>query len=141
MNLTIGKLASACGVGIDTLRYYERIGLVAPAKRTSNGYRVYTDDAVKRVRFIKRAQHLGFSLADVAALLDFGSTPDATAGDVLELTRAKIASLKDKIAELNELIAVVEQLAHECPGHDESARHCPILNHFTVEHTSDERGS
>lgn len=132
MSLTIGKLAKASEVGIDTLRYYERLRLLAPRNRTVSGYRVYDEEAVARVRFIKKAQGLGFSLRDIATLLRFGTAPAATAGDILALTRRKIAETEQKIAELVELKHVLERLADECPGEGASADACPILGHFNA---------
>jgi DNA-binding transcriptional MerR regulator len=131
--LTIGKLATATQVGIDTLRYYEGRKLLTPAARSPSGYRLYSQDAVARVRFIKKAQGLGFSLRDIAALLRFGSSQMATAGDVLAMTRKKIEQHKKKIAELVQLNDVLEQLAHDCPGEGATAEACPILDHFKVE--------
>lgn len=132
MSLTIGKLAKASAVGIDTLRYYERLRLLEPQKRTASGYRVYDPAAVARVRFIKKAQALGFSLRDIAKLLRFGTEPAATAGDILALTRRKIAETEQKIAELVELKQVLERLADDCPGEGASADACPILGHFNT---------
>ena len=81
--LTIGKLARASHVKIDTIRYYERQGLVSPEARTEAGYRLYNLESLRRVKFIRKAQGLGFSLTEIAQLLHFGVEQDATKADVL----------------------------------------------------------
>lgn len=125
--LTIGKLAQASNVQIDTIRYYERRGLLTPESRTPSGYRLYGLESLRRVKFIKKAQGLGFSLTEIAQLLHFGVDQDATKADVLRLTAQKIAEHKAKIGELEELQSTLAAVAELCDGDDSPARDCPIL--------------
>ncbi len=127
--LTIGKIADACDVKIDTLRYYERGGLVEPERRTSSGYRVYHPETIRRVKFIKKAQGLGFSLDEIRDLLDLHISDNATAADVLQATEGKIVEFKHKIQELEGIRAVLEDLAAQCPGTGPLSD-CPILDHL-----------
>ena len=125
--LTIGKLARASDVKVDTIRYYEREGLVTPESRTEAGYRQYGLESLRRVKFIRKAQGLGFSLTEIAQLLRFGGAQDATKADVLGLTAQKIEEQKKKIRELEELQQTLTQVAALCEGDDSPARECPIL--------------
>jgi len=125
--MTIGKLARASHVSIDTIRYYERQGLVAPEARTEARYRPYGLESLRQVMFIRKAQGLGFSLAEIARLLHFGGSQDATKSDVLGLTAQKIDEQKAKIRELEELLQTLTQVAALCEGDDSPAHDCPIL--------------
>ena len=125
--LTIGKLARASDVKVDTIRYYEREGLVTPESRTEAGYRQYGLESLRRVKFIRKAQGLGFSLTEIAQLLRFGGAQDATKADVLGLTAQKIEEQKKKIRELEELQQTLTQVAALCEGDDSPAHECPIL--------------
>ncbi|MBW9248469.1 MAG: MerR family transcriptional regulator, partial [Acidithiobacillus ferriphilus] len=84
--VTIGRLAREAGLAAETLRYYERIGLIQPVQRTRSNYRLYDVEAESRLRFIRRAQNLGFSLAEVKELLDIGSRVENDMGEVKALT-------------------------------------------------------
>lgn len=124
--LTIGKLAKATNASIDTIRYYERMGLVSPDARSAHDYRMYEESAINRLRFIKNAQHLGFSLSEIEKLLTFGTSKDSTAAEVLKLTEGKIQTHKNKIKELQKIQTVLIDLAKKCSG-DGPASECPIL--------------
>ena len=126
-NLTIGKLARQVGLGVETLRYYERRGLIAPRRRTESGYRLYHPDAGQRLRFIRRAQALGFSLDEVAELLALSDRPGASAAEVKRLTRAKIADIEARIRDLERMKSALAELEAHCPGHAGTAAQCPIL--------------
>jgi Zn(II)-responsive transcriptional regulator len=125
--LTIGKLAKQANVGVETLRYYERRGLLAPQRRTDAGYRLYDEDAGQRLQFIRRAQALGFSLNDVAELLSLSSRPSASAGQVKQLARAKIDDIEARIRDLERMKAALAALEDQCPGHAGTTAECPIL--------------
>ena len=125
--LTIGKLARASEVKIDTIRYYERQGLVAPEARTEAGYRLYGLESLRRVKFIRKAQGLGFSLTEIAQLLHFGVDQDATQADVLGLTAQKIEAHQASIRELEALRHTLVQVAERCAGDASPASECPIL--------------
>jgi Cu(I)-responsive transcriptional regulator len=124
--VTIGKLAKAIGIGAGTLRYYEQLGLLAPAQRTASGYRMYGEDAARRLRFIRRAQALGFSLEEIAELLALSDNPRAGAREVKKATRAKIADIEARIAALRRMKRGLEALDTRCTGHGPTAA-CPIL--------------
>lgn len=124
--LTIGKVAKRAGVGIDTLRYYERQGLIDPVDRTGSNYRVYEEDAILRVRFVKRAQELGFTLAEIKELLGLRADGDASCADVRDRARAKIANLVDRIRSLQAMRRALSKLADECVGEGPLSI-CPIL--------------
>jgi Zn(II)-responsive transcriptional regulator len=125
--LTIGKLARQVGLGVETLRYYERRGLIEPHRRTDSGYRLYHADAGQRLRFIRRAQALGFSLDEVAELLSLSDRPGASAAEVKRLTRAKIADIESRIRDLEQMKSALSELEVRCPGHAGTTADCPIL--------------
>jgi MerR family mercuric resistance operon transcriptional regulator len=112
--MTIGRLARAADVPTTTVRYYERIGLLAPAGRTSSNYRFYGDGALERLRFIRAAQSNGFTLDDVATLLAFRDRPDSVCGDVQKLIERRAADLERRIAELHDLRRTLTTILEEC---------------------------
>jgi MerR family transcriptional regulator, copper efflux regulator len=124
--LTIGEVAEQAGVHIETLRYYERRGLVAKPPRTLSNYRRYPRDAVKRVQFIKRAQVLGFSLKDIKELLSLRTAPEASCAEVRAHAAAKIKDINDKIASLTAMKHALSTLVRECSG-EGPLTECPIL--------------
>ena len=126
-NLTIGKLAKQAGLGVETLRYYERRGLLEPCHRTDSGYRVYDDDAQRRLQFIRRAQALGFSLDEIAELLNLSHQPDASAAQVKRLAQAKIDDIDARIEDLQRMRSALAELECRCPGSSATTRECPIL--------------
>ena len=121
--MTIGVLARAAGVGVETVRFYQRRGLLAEPGRPPGGVRRYSPDAVARLGFIRRAQEVGFTLDEVATLLRLGQTPNcrgarALAAQKLELVEARLRSLRRMRRSLRELIA-------QCDAGGE--RRCPII--------------
>lgn len=100
MGLHIGDLARAADVPVSTIRYYERIGLMRPARRSEAKYRLYNVEAVDEVRFIRRAQALGFTLPEIGGLLALSRSGKATCGEVLRLGRLHLAALDEKLAQL-----------------------------------------
>jgi len=125
--MTIGELAKACGVGVETIRFYERSGLVADPRRKGVGYRDYPEDAARRVRFIKQAQGLGFTLKEIADLLALRVSPRTTCADVRAKASAKIADIQEKVRTLRSYEAALQQLVAQCSGSDASSD-CPILD-------------
>ncbi len=123
----IGQIATKAGVNVDTLRYYERRGLVQAPKRSDAGYRIYDGAALSRVRFIKRAQSLGFSLNEVMELLEFDGSDEATAGDVMAVAERKIEACTTQIQELERLRSLLTAIVDECPGDESPSADCPIL--------------
>jgi MerR family transcriptional regulator, copper efflux regulator len=127
MGLKIGDVAERCGVNLQTIRYYEREGLLPEAPRLASGYRIFPESAVRRVRFIKRAQELGFSLAEIRELLSLRENPDADARNVRERAKAKVADIEEKIRALRGMIDALNTLAERCPGCGPLSE-CPILD-------------
>jgi MerR family transcriptional regulator, mercuric resistance operon regulatory protein len=134
-SLRIGDLASAAGVSPDTLRYYERRGLLRPSGRRASGYREYPPEAVGVVRFIKQAQALGFSLIEVEELLRLRSAAErpATALEAREVAVAKLRDIDAKVRQLDALRGVLADLVADCErtcGDGRAladARDCPII--------------
>jgi MerR family copper efflux transcriptional regulator len=124
--LTIGRLAKQSGIGAETLRYYERRGLLRPSQRTAAGYRLYQPEAAARLRFIRRAQALGFSLDEIGELLALSDDPGRSAAAVKRMTRAKIDDIQARIRDLERMKDGLAALETRCPGHG-STRDCPIL--------------
>ena len=130
--LSIGQLAKRAGVAIDTVRYYERNRLLAPAGRLASGYRRYGEAELKRLRFIRRAKTLGFSLADIRALLSLSDERNVT--KIRRAAEAKLNDIERRIAELERIGDGLRKLVAACPGHGR-AEACPILNALTQEET------
>ena len=124
--LTIGQAAKRAEVNIETIRYYERQGLIPPPPRRESGYRQYPADIVSRVRFIKRAQELGFSLNEVAELLSLRVGPNTTCGDVKKMADGKIAEIEGKIQTLERMKDALTRLVETCEE-GRQAEECPIL--------------
>lgn len=122
---SIGELAQRAGVAIDTIRYYERDGLLAPTERSAAGYRRYDDTGLKRLNFIRRAKALGFSLDDIRGLLALSAQADVA--EVRRTAQAKLDDIGRRIAELERVRAGLQALITACPGHGR-AETCPILN-------------
>jgi DNA-binding transcriptional MerR regulator len=128
--LHIGKVARAAGVNVQTLRYYERRRLLRPAGRASNGYRWYEAESVRLLRFVKRAQALGFSLREVQALLRLRQTRGVPCTQVRERAEQKIAEITAKERQLVAMRRALEKLAASCRT-ERSRRECPILEALT----------
>jgi MerR family transcriptional regulator, copper efflux regulator len=124
--LTIGDVAEQAQVHIETLRYYERRGLVATPPRSPANYRLYPEETVRRVRFIKRAQALGFFLNNIKALLSLRAAPEVGCADVRARAEAKIQDIDDKIASLSAMKAALSTLVAQCSGEGPLTA-CPIL--------------
>jgi Hg(II)-responsive transcriptional regulator len=125
--LRVGQVARAAGVRPDTVRYYEREGLLAPAPRRPSGYRAFPPDAVRRIRFIKRAQELGFTLQEIRELLELEARDETECAPVLEIARRKAARVREKIADLETILEALEELIHACT-HRRAGLRCPILD-------------
>jgi MerR family copper efflux transcriptional regulator len=129
-SMSIGQLARSAGVATDTVRYYERSGLLAPAARLASGYRRYGRAELKRLRFIRRAKALGFSLEDIAELLSLGERSDVAS--IRAVAARKQAQVDARIAELERVRDGLRILVAACPGHGR-AEACPILNALSGE--------
>ena len=124
--LTIGKLAKHTGFGIETLRFYERRGLIDEPARRPSGYRDYPPSVVKRLQFIQRSKELGFSLSEIGDLLSLRVDEDRTCNDVLEVANAKINEIGEKIIALKRMQSALESLASACTGEGPTGE-CPFL--------------
>lgn len=115
--LTIGRAAKQAGVGVETIRFYERRGLIEqPPKPSGKGYRRYPAQTIQRLRFIRRAQHLGFSLREIKELLDLRARPAATCPDMRQRARVKLAEIDRKISELTSIRQELGSAVEACPG-------------------------
>ncbi len=123
----MGRLARKVGLSAEAVRYYERLGLLAPASRSASNYRYYGVEAGRRLRFIRRAQALGFSLSEIAELLSLHTRPEADMGEVKRLARARITQIEARIMDLERMKAGLVSLTERCPGHG-SPVDCPILS-------------
>lgn len=134
--LTIGQLAKAAGIGVETVRFYEREGLLAKPPRRRSGYRQFPPDSVRRVLFIRRAKELGFTLKEIGELLSLRVDPSTTCADVRSMARAKIVDIDARMAELDRMKAALERLARSCRGQGPSSE-CPILDALDAEGKND----
>ena len=125
-NLTIGHLAKKANVNIETIRYYERRGLIPEPPRRESGYREYPLETVTRIRFIKRAKELGFSLKEILELLTLRVEPDTSSYEVKKRAEAKIADIEEKIETLQRMKETLARLVKRCDGCRPTSE-CPIL--------------
>ena len=125
--LTIGKLAALAEISADTLRYYEEEGLISPADRGANGYRLYDQDAVRRIRFIKQAQHCGFTLAEIRDLLALRTSDRACCDDVRKQASEKKLQLEHKIKAMKAMSKALDRLIADCTRKGRPVAECTIL--------------
>lgn len=124
--MNIGEAAKASGVSAKMIRHYEEQGFVPKARRTLSGYRIYRDDDVHVLRFIRRARDLGFSLNEIKVLLGLWANRRRASGDVKKLALKHVAELDAKIAEMQAMRRSLVDLAHHC--HGDHRPDCPILD-------------
>ncbi|MGF9692918.1 Cu(I)-responsive transcriptional regulator [Rhizobium sp. 0TCS1.26] len=123
--MNIGEASEASGVSAKMIRYYEQIGLIRPSARSENNYRVYGEDEVHVLRFIRRARSLGFSLEETERLLALWQDRDRESAAVKEVATSHIADLERRIAEMQGMVKTLKHLAHCCGG--DHRPDCPIL--------------
>lgn len=123
MTNTISKVASELGINIETVRFYERRGLIDQPIKPEVGYRHYPNDTVNRIRFIKRSQELGFALDEIANLLSLNDKP---CSQVQELAEQKLSAVKEKMADLQRLEKALNGLLVQCDNNEDDNR-CPII--------------
>ena len=123
---TIGKASAKSGVKIETIRYYERIGLIGEPERTAGGNRVYDEDAISRLIFVRRSRSLGFSLPEIRQMLSMVDGGSLSCEDVHRIASDQIARIQDKIAILSRMTAVLREMASQCEGGD--VPECPIID-------------
>ena len=130
--LKIGVVAKQSGVNLQTVHYYERRGLVPRPPRSASNYRLYPPRTVRRIRFIKHAQDLGFTLKEVQELLRLRATAGSRCGDVLERAKAKIQDIDEKVRSLRSMRKALARLTDECRG-QAPISDCPILESLQEE--------
>lgn len=130
--MNIGDVARASQVSAKMIRYYEQIGLIPPADRTASGYRDYGPGDVHMLRFIRRARDLGFSIPEIGELLELWRDRARHSGAVKRIATARIADLRRRIAEMEQMAATLEHLATCCSG--DNRPDCPILADLEAPH-------
>jgi MerR family mercuric resistance operon transcriptional regulator len=128
MSLSIGKVARLSGVSIDTIRFYERNGLIPDPPRRDSGYRDYPEETVFRLQFIKNAKDLGFSLAEIRELLGLRTAEETHCESVQKMAEVKIQVVKGKIQSLVRIQLALERLLDLCRESDNIASVCPLLD-------------
>lgn len=126
--MNIGDASSRSGVSAKMIRYYEQIGLIPQARRTTSGYRDYAEADIHMLRFIARARDLGFPVAEITDLLDLWRDTGRRSADVKALAQARVRELRRKIAHLQDMAETLEDLARSCAGNDRPE--CPILRNL-----------
>ena len=127
IRMTIGTAARKAGVGVETIRFYERRGLIEqPPRPSGNGFRVYPEQSIQRIRFIRQAQDLGFSLKEIEVLLSLRADPTTDCADVRERAQTKLEEVNNKIARLAAIQSALKSLIDACPGQG-AVRSCSIL--------------
>ena len=135
--MRIGEFARRAGVGIDTVRYYERKGVLPrPIRQGTGDYRQYNADDLARLSFIRRAKSLGFTLSEITELLSLSSQRGADMASMREAANAKLVTVNDKLGELERIRQGLETLVDACPGHGEM-HSCPIVAALTKERTDE----
>ena len=133
--MTIGQLARSAGVGIETVRFYERQGLLEEPTRKASGYRQYSDEVVARLRFIRRAKQLGFSLKEIGELIALRFEPETTCAEVKRKAQTKLPDIESKISDLRRMQNTLRKLATTCRGSG-PINACPILEALNTERAS-----
>lgn len=126
--MNIGQAAAATGVSAKRIRYYEQIGLLGAATRSAAGYRVFGHHDLHTLSFIRRARRLGFSIPQIATLLELWRDQGRSSASVKQLAQTHIQELQEKIAELQSMVDTLQDLASHCDG--DARPDCPILNNL-----------
>lgn len=139
-DMTIGRVATKAGVGVETIRFYERRGLIQqPKKPDGAGFRSYPDEVVAQIRFIQRAKQIGFSLSEIGELLSLKADPSSDCGDIRERAAAKLDEVDGKIASLKRMRKALEEMIAACPASG-ALRACSILDALESETASKRTG-
>jgi len=123
----VGQLAKEAGINLETVRYYEKLKLPPKLKRRETRYRVYDENDLKRLLFIKRAKELGFTLKEIKELFGLRIDSDAKCGDVKHLTEHKLKDVDNRISDLKKIRIVLVKLINQCVNEEVSSDECPIL--------------
>ncbi len=124
--LTIGQVAQRVGVGIETIRFYERKGLIDEPPRKASGYRQYDEDHISRLGFIQQAKQLGFSLKEIGELLSLKAKSGTTSREIKQMAETKLADIEGKLKMLRRMQRTLKKLVDQCPGQGPTSD-CPIL--------------
>jgi len=128
MQIAIGELSHQIGIKPETIRYFEKIGLMSAAERQSNGYRRYHDGHIRQLQFIQRCRKLGFSQQEIRDLVGVFEHAEAhTRAEVKAITRGHLETIRGRIVELQKLEMALDHLTQQCEGDQQSASECPIL--------------
>lgn len=130
--MTIGQVARKAGVGIETIRFYERKGLLNDPARKESGYRQYESDVIDRLAFIQQAKTLGFSLGEIHELLSLKSRPDSSSREIKKIAEAKLEDIETKIKMLKRMQSTLKKLTRQCHGQDPVSE-CPILEAMSID--------
>ncbi|MEN8108710.1 MAG: helix-turn-helix domain-containing protein [Pseudomonadota bacterium] len=125
---SVGDLATRSGCKVETVRYYEKTGLMPDPPRTEGGHRIYSLDHLKRLFFIRRSRELGFSIEQVKELLRFVDEPDHTCGEVRGMAMLQARAVQDKIDDLKRLQKALNEMAARCKGARYKIEYCPIVD-------------
>lgn len=125
-SLTIGNVARQAGVGVETVRFYEREGVIDEPPRRMSGYRQYPPETVARIRFVRRAKELGFTLKEIKELLLLRASPGSRCADVRQRAQAKVEDIQQRIFDLQKMEKALKQLMTACRGRG-PVTECPIL--------------
>lgn len=128
--MTIGKLAKEAGVGVETVRFYERKGLIRKPPKKESGFRTYSHEDVTRIRFIRRAQELGFTLREVKELVELQSKRKMTGSQVQKKADKKIEEIRQKISDLKKMEESLSQLSRVCGEGEQAIQECRFLDCF-----------
>lgn len=131
MERTIGQLAKAAGINVETIRYYQRRGLVAQPEKPAEGYRRYSEEFLDRIRFIKRAQELGFSLDEIETLLEID---EGQCRDVQQIATHKLAVIRKKMADLERLANGLDAWMQRCQSTPDN-QPCPLIHTLLGDHS------
>ncbi|GJQ43420.1 MAG: heavy metal-responsive transcriptional regulator [Ignavibacteriaceae bacterium] len=123
----VGEIAKMVDMNVETLRYYEKIKLMPKPKRKESRYRLYDDNDLRRLKFIKRAKELGFTLKEIKELLNLKIESTATCGDVKHLAEHKLNDIEERIKDLKNIKSVLVKLINQCVCEEVSTEECPIL--------------
>lgn len=128
--LTIGKLAKVSGVTVETVRFYERKQLLKQPESQERGFRVYPEEYIVRIHFIKRSQELGFTLKEIKEILDLQNAADATCADVISKAEEKIKEIDEKLADLNQMKASLVKLGNCCDNKSADLMESQVLDYM-----------
>lgn len=126
--LKIGQLASLAGIGVETVRFYERRGLLGVAARRASGYRIFPEEMVRRLLFIRHAKDLGFTLTEIGELLALRAEPSGSCAEIQTLAVSKLGTIDQRIDALQRMRTVLFDLTRICPGSSAPRSECPILD-------------